>query len=139
MRFAVTDGTDRRQEGGSGENRLRADGSIVPRNSLRAGRSTVSTCGCRRRSRSASKVKVDGMIEVYNLFNHENYGSYTTNMANAQFGQPAANAALAYQPRMMQLGVQVHLLIVRSVRIVLVLRSARVPRGARAFSFRIAG
>ena len=34
MRFGVTDGTDRRQEGGSGENRLRVDGSIVPRNSL---------------------------------------------------------------------------------------------------------
>jgi hypothetical protein len=27
-------------------------------------------------------------------------------LANAQFGQPAANAALAYQPRMMQLGVK---------------------------------
>jgi hypothetical protein len=27
-------------------------------------------------------------------------------MANAQFGRPSANAALAYQPRMMQLGVK---------------------------------
>jgi len=53
-----------------------------------------------------SKVKVDSMIEVYNLFNHENLGSYTTNMANARFGQPSANSALAYQPRMLQLGVK---------------------------------
>ena len=53
-----------------------------------------------------SKVKIDGMIETYNLFNHENFGSYTTNMASAQFGRPSANAALAYQPRMMQLGIK---------------------------------
>ena len=52
----------------------------------------------------SSRVKVDGMIETYNLFNHQNYGSYTTNMANAAFGRPSSNAALAYQPRMMQLG-----------------------------------
>jgi hypothetical protein len=54
----------------------------------------------------AKKLKVDGMFEVYNAFNHENYGSYTTNLDNARYGQPAANAALAYQPRMMQLGVK---------------------------------
>ena len=53
-----------------------------------------------------SKVKIDGMIETYNLFNHANFGSYTTNMANMNFGRPSQNTALAYQPRMLQLGVK---------------------------------
>ena len=105
-RFAVTDGTDRRSEGGSGENRLRADGSIVPRNSLTGRPLHRVDVRLQKSFPLVGKVKVDGMIEAYNLFNHQNYGSYTTNMANAQFGRPAANAALAYQPRMMQLGVK---------------------------------
>jgi hypothetical protein len=107
MRFAVTDGTDRRSEGGSGENRLRADGSIVARNSF-VGKPLhrVDVRLQKAIPLVGTKVKVDAMVETYNLFNHANYGSYTTNMANSQFGRPAQNAALAYQPRMMQLGVK---------------------------------
>ena len=51
-------------------------------------------------------MKVDGMLEAFNLFNHANYGSYTTNMANVAFGRPSQNSAIAYQPRMLQLGVK---------------------------------
>jgi len=106
MRFAVTDGTDRRSEGGSGENRLRADGSIVARNSLVGQPLHRVDLRLQKSFPIVSKVKIDAMIEAYNLFNHENFGSYTTNLANVQFGRPAANAALAYQPRMLQLGVK---------------------------------
>ena len=45
-----------------------------------------------------------GIFEVFNLFNHANYGSYMTNESNANYGQPASNSNVAYQPRMMQLG-----------------------------------
>jgi hypothetical protein len=106
MRLGVSDGTDRRSEGGSGENRLRADGSIVPRNSLVGKPIHRVDVRLQKSFPIISKVKVDGMIEAYNLFNHANYGSYTTNMANAAFGRPSQNTALAYQPRMMQLGVK---------------------------------
>ncbi len=106
MRFAVTDGTDRRSEGGSGENRLRADGSIVPRNNLVGKPLHRVDVRLQKAFPVVGKVKVDGMVETYNLFNHANYGSYTTNMANANFGRPSQNTALAYQPRMMQLGVK---------------------------------
>jgi hypothetical protein len=41
---------------------------------------------------------------VFNLFNHANYGSYTINESNANYGKPASNDNLAYQPRMVQLG-----------------------------------
>jgi hypothetical protein len=106
MRFAVTDGTDRRSEGGSGENRLSC--RRLDRAAEQPRRQTAAP-GRRAPPEVVPdrwQVKVDGMIETYNLFNHENYGSYTTNMANANFGRPSANAALAYQPRMMQLGVK---------------------------------
>jgi carboxypeptidase family protein/TonB-dependent receptor-like protein len=107
MRFGVTDGTDRRSEGGSGENRLRADGSIVARNNLVGTPIHRVDVRLQKSFPIVSRVKIDGMIETYNLFNHANYGSYTTNLANANFGRPSQNTALAYQPRMMQLGVKV--------------------------------
>ena len=44
---------------------------------------------------------------MFNLFNHANYGAYTTSESNAQYGKPAANLNIAYQPRMMQLGFRV--------------------------------
>jgi hypothetical protein len=45
------------------------------------------------------------MLEVFNIFNHANYGSYTTTFSNpANFGLPSFNTATAYQPRIVQLG-----------------------------------
>jgi hypothetical protein len=47
----------------------------------------------------------DLMAEVFNLFNHANYGSYTTTFSNAaNYGKPSFNNATAYQPRILQLG-----------------------------------
>lgn len=107
QRFATLDGTDRRSEGGSGERRLLANGQIVPRNDLKG--LPIHRVDLRFQKRFAlpGGATVDGMFEVYNMLNHENYGSYTLNYANALYGQPAANAALAYQPRMLQLGLKV--------------------------------
>ena len=50
------------------------------------------------------RVGVDGIVEVFNVFNHANYGSYTTVESNRQYGQPSSNTNVAYQPRMVQLG-----------------------------------
>jgi len=47
----------------------------------------------------------DLMAEVFNIFNHANYGSYTTTLSNpAQYGLPSFNQATAYAPRIVQLG-----------------------------------
>ena len=49
---------------------------------------------------------LDGMIEVFNVFNHKNYGSYTTTFSSgANYGKPSFNPATAFQPRVLQLGV----------------------------------
>jgi hypothetical protein len=41
---------------------------------------------------------------VFNLFNHTNYGSFTTAESNTKYGQPSSNPNVAYQPRMAQVG-----------------------------------
>jgi hypothetical protein len=50
---------------------------------------------------------VDGIVEVFNIFNHANYGSYTTVESNRLYGQPSSNTNVAYQPRMAQVGFRV--------------------------------
>jgi hypothetical protein len=57
------------------------------------------------RDRPLHRVDVR-LQKSFPIVNHANYGSYTTNLANAQYGRPAENGALAYQPRMMQLGIK---------------------------------
>ena len=49
-------------------------------------------------------LSIDGIAEVFNLFNRANYGSWVTDEANARYGSPNTNTAIAYQPRMGQLG-----------------------------------
>lgn len=41
-------------------------------------------------------------VEGFNVFNHANYGAYTTAINNAKYGAPAASTDLAYSPRMLQ-------------------------------------
>jgi len=51
-----------------------------------------------------SDFRVDLMLEVFNLLDHANFGSYTTVESSASYGQPSANTNVAYQPRMGQIG-----------------------------------
>jgi hypothetical protein len=46
----------------------------------------------------------DGIIEAFNLFNHENYAAFTTNEASASYGRPTESLNVSYQPRMLQFG-----------------------------------
>ena len=52
----------------------------------------------------AKHAGVDGILEVFNLLNHANYGSYVTAESNSNYGKPSSNTNVAYQPRMLQLG-----------------------------------
>jgi hypothetical protein len=112
-RRAVNTGTDRREEasglgGGAaaGEQRLRTDGTIVPRNPLVGDPIHRVDLRLQQRIPLAGRMAVDGMFEVFNLFNHANYGSYTINESNALFGQPSFNSNIAYWPRVLQLGLR---------------------------------
>jgi hypothetical protein len=52
-----------------------------------------------------SKLRISLIAEVFNLFNHENYGDYVPQVNTPTFGQPRANPLNAYAPRRGQLAV----------------------------------
>ena len=110
QRFATNWGGDLRNlgttanQGNWGAGRLRPDGAIVPRNDLVGDPIHRVDVRIQKRFRLAGRVTADGLAEVFNVFNHANYGSYTTAVSNARYGSPSFNANVAYQPRIMQLG-----------------------------------
>jgi len=59
-----------------------------------------------KRINLGGRRNLEGMVEVFNIFNHANYGSYTTTFSSgASYGKPSPNQATAYLPRILQLGV----------------------------------
>jgi len=113
QRFSTSVGGDPRAQAAGGENRFRttstsigAAGTVAPRNNL------VGTPIHRLDMRLQKHVKlgragVDGMLELFNVFNHANYGSYTTQESSTSYGLPAFNNNVSYGPRALQLGFRV--------------------------------
>ena len=101
-------GSDLRDEGGTvgiiGSARLRRDGTIIPRAGIVGDPIHRVDMRLQKRLTLGGHRQIEGLLEVFNLFNHANYGSYTINESNANYGKPASNDNLAYQPRMVQLG-----------------------------------
>ena len=46
----------------------------------------------------------DGIVEVHNLFNQANYGTYITEESSPQYLNPDVNANIAYGPRVVTFG-----------------------------------
>ena len=105
-RFPTSWGVDVRQMGGTRPNelRLRPDGTIVPRNNFVGTPLHRVDLRLQRRFPLGGHAGIDGIVEVFNLFNHENYGSYVTTESSANYGAPTQNANVAYGPRALQLG-----------------------------------
>jgi hypothetical protein len=97
-----TSGVDALQTGG-GAGRVRANGTVIPRNSFDVPDYTRTDVRVQRRF-TVGRARIEGIVEVFNLFNHANYGSFVLNESNSRFGQPEPNINVAYQPRMVQLG-----------------------------------
>ena len=104
QRFSTTWGPDLRDVGIGAENRLRPNGTIVPRNSLAGKPIHRVDMRLQQRLPLAGRAKVEGILEVFNLFDHANFGSYTTQESNPAYGTPALNLNVAYVPRTLQLG-----------------------------------
>jgi hypothetical protein len=102
-RFANTYGGDLRLTGASG-GRLRPDGTVVPRNNFVGKPLHRVDVRVMRRFAIGGKAGIDGIVEVFNAFNHANYGSYVIQESARNYGQPTGNLNVAYQPRMLQLG-----------------------------------
>jgi hypothetical protein len=97
-------GGDRRNVGRFGSGRLRPDGTIAPRSALVGDPIHRMDMRVQKRISLGGKRTIDGLLELFNLFNHANYGSYTTSESNANYGKPSFNSNVAYQPRIVQLG-----------------------------------
>lgn len=88
------------------EARLRPDGTLVPRNNL-VGKA-IHRLDLRLTKRlDLGRVRVSGILDVFNVFNHKNYGSYTTLESNANFGKPVQNRNTSFLPTTVQLGFRV--------------------------------
>ncbi len=96
-------GVDARSQGSTG-GRLRANGTLIERNSFNIPAIHRVDLRLQRRFAFGPKVRVDGIFEMYNVFNRSNFESFTLNESNAKYGQPLASTLLAYQPRMLQFG-----------------------------------
>jgi hypothetical protein len=83
--------------------RFRSTGALVPRNSFNMPSLHRVDMRLQRRF-TVGSIRLDAIAEAFNLFNHENFGSFTLVETNANFGRPAENLNIAYQPRLFQFG-----------------------------------
>ncbi len=90
--------------GGARARPANVGGGATPRNGIVGDPIHRVDVRLQKRFALAGRAGIDGMLEVFNLFNHANYGSYTVAESNRQYGQPSFNPNVAYQPRMVQLG-----------------------------------
>lgn len=107
QRYETSYAADLRQQSRSfNVPRLRPDGTLVPRNNFVG--EPIHRIDIRLQQKiSLGRLAFDGIFEVFNLFNRENYGSYTTDEASPQYGTPTNNNSLSYTPRAAQLGFRV--------------------------------
>jgi hypothetical protein len=102
-RFGTSYGVDIRDGGGT---RLRPNGTIVPRNTFVGDPIHRVDVRVSRRF-TFGRVSVDAMLETFNLFNHDNFGSYSLTEVLRTYGQPLQNLNVAYAPRMAQFGFRI--------------------------------
>jgi hypothetical protein len=102
-RFVTTYGSDLR---GTQDvrDRLRPNGTIVPRNNLRGEPLHRVDLRMQQRVGLGGTRSIQGMVEIFNLFNATNFGSYVTTEVSSSYGRPTQNLNVAYAPRTLQLG-----------------------------------
>jgi hypothetical protein len=86
---------------------------VIPRNALEGLPLHKIDLRLTKDIRIAGTLRAQLIGEVYNLFNHANYGSYNTTLSptsaatTALFGTPAQNTGNAYVPREGQLAFRI--------------------------------
>jgi hypothetical protein len=93
--------------GAAGSDRLRSDGTIVPRNAFVGFPIHRLDMRLQRHFKIAGGVGGDGIVELFNVFNRANYGGYVTNESSLQYKQPTSSTNLSYAPRSLQLGFRI--------------------------------
>jgi hypothetical protein len=105
MRTAVTCGSCQvRDTGQAGGTRRRDDGSIIERNSFVGTALHRVDMRLQQRIPLGGRRSIDGIFEVFNLFDYANFGSFTNDVDSPLYGQPVYNPDVAYGSRSVQLG-----------------------------------
>jgi hypothetical protein len=102
-RAGVTSGGDRRAIGAAAGSRLRADGTLVPRNNFVGDAIHRVDLRISKVFPIGPRFRIEGLIDAFNLFNRENYNSYTLTETSALLGQ-GSDGSLA---RRLQMGFRV--------------------------------
>src|SRR6185295_11714176 len=90
-----------------------ASGDVIPRNALTGLPLHKVDFHLTKDIRLGGSARVQLVAEVFNVFNHENYGSYNTSLSataaatTALFGTPNQNNGTAFVPRQAQLGFKI--------------------------------
>ncbi len=87
--------------------RLRQDGTIIPREAFVFDPIHRVDVRLQERVPVHGHATIGGYVEVFNLFDRANYGAYEVRETNAQYGKPVASTNLSYAPRTLQLGFRV--------------------------------
>jgi len=104
FRYATSYGQDVLNSGQGNGARFRPNGTIVPRNNFVGTPIHRVDMHAVKKVRLNKRVSFDGLLEVFNLFNHENYGAFVTQETAANFGAPSFLSNVNYYARMMQIG-----------------------------------
>ena len=99
LRLSSSWGADLRQTGAANSQRLRPDGTIIPRNSLIAPAQNRTDLRFQQRIPLGGRFSVDGIAEVFDVFNRHNWGIGTVESNTSQYLQH-----ISAQYRTMQLG-----------------------------------
>jgi carboxypeptidase family protein/TonB-dependent receptor-like protein len=105
-------GVDVRQQGTSatpGSNgRLRADGTLITRSGFNKPSIHRVDLRIKKHIKITGRGGIDGILDTFNVFNHANFSNWTVNESTpTTFGKPQQDSNIAYQPRMLQLGLRV--------------------------------
>ena len=93
--------------------RLRLDGTIIPREAFVGQPIHRVELRLQERVPLHGRAAISGYLEVFNVFNRANYGpspgsvGYVVTENSPQYGQPTASTNLSYAPRTVQLGFRV--------------------------------
>jgi hypothetical protein len=107
MRTGVSCSCPARDTGSGGGTRRLNDGTFLARNSFVGSPLHRIDTRLQKRFPLGGRRSIDGIVELFNVFNHKNYGSYTTAVDNPAFGQPVYNNNVAYASRAAQMGFRI--------------------------------
>ena len=87
---------------GSTSGRMKADGTLIPRNSFDKPSIHKVDMSLKRNFRLRGNARIEGIVEMFNVLNHRNLNALRRISAMRKTGSRRATRNIDYQPRMMQ-------------------------------------